>query len=77
MASASAPPREHGKVVTQLGPGENEKLPAPKRAASTTAANKKGFVEASPSRVLRDGEGTSLFTLSHHPKQCALEPLEK
>src|ERR1035437_4869562 len=24
------------------------------------------FVEASPSRVLRDGEGTLLFTLGHH-----------
>jgi hypothetical protein len=38
--------------------------PPQERAASTTASNKEDFVEASPSRVLRDGEGMSLFKLS-------------
>src|ERR1700674_2561983 len=39
--------------------------PPQERAASTRsiATNANGFVEASASRVLRDGEGTFLFTL--------------
>jgi len=42
--------------------------PPQNRAASTkpTTTGKVGFVEASPSRVLRDGEGTFLFKLSHY-----------
>ena len=54
-------------MATQFGPGEDELLPAQERAASTTASDKEGFVEATPSRVLRDGVGMSLFKLSHHP----------
>jgi len=33
-------------------------LPAPKRAAATSAVNKDGCAEAYPSRVFRDGYGT-------------------
>jgi len=41
--------------------------PPQERAASTTA-NEEGFVEASLSRVLRDGEGSSIFKLSNDQK---------
>ena len=41
--------------------------PPQERAASTTVSDKEGFVEATPSRVLRDGVGMSVFKLRHHP----------
>jgi hypothetical protein len=41
-----------------LVPERTNTCPPQKRAASTSAAAKEGFVAASPSRVLRDGEGT-------------------
>jgi hypothetical protein len=48
-------------VVTQFGSVENEMLPAPKTGGLYNCANTDGFVEASPSRALRDGEGIFLF----------------
>jgi len=49
--------------------GDPQKLPARKAGASTkpVAAKCYGFVEASPSRVLRDGEGTFRRKLDHLP----------
>jgi len=49
--------------VTRFGSGENEELPAP-RAGGCYKINfhQQGrFVEASPSRFFRDGEGTLLL----------------
>jgi hypothetical protein len=56
------------QVVTQFGSGKDEKLPAPKAGGlyKTHDTNEDGFVEASPSRVFRGGEGTFLPKLSHH-----------
>src|SRR5882672_2693112 len=54
--------------MTQFGSGKDEKLPAPKAGGlyKTHNNNEDGFVEASPSRVFRGGEGTLLPKLSHH-----------
>jgi hypothetical protein len=49
--------RLNHSVVTQFESGENKLLPAPRTGVLYNV--KDGFVEASPSRVLRDGEGTS------------------
>ncbi len=38
------------QAVTQFASGENENLPAQKRAATATAGDNDGFVEAFPSR---------------------------
>jgi hypothetical protein len=54
-------------TVALLHPEMTHHCPRQERAASTTAAYEDGFVEASPSRVLRDGEGTTFFKLSHGP----------
>jgi len=53
--------------VIQFGSKKTNSCPPQMRAASTipTLTNEGGFVEASPSRVLRDGEGTSVFKLAH------------
>jgi hypothetical protein len=40
--------------------------PLKERAAATNAANTDGFVEYSPFRVFRDGEGTLLFKLNQN-----------
>ena len=53
-------------MATQYGAGEDELLFPQVRAVSTTASGKEGFVEATPSRVLRDGVGMSLFKQNHH-----------
>src|ERR1700730_10345216 len=48
--------------------------PPQKRAASTTAAHKDGFVAATPSRAFRGGEGTSFHQIELHSlirKFCA------
>jgi len=49
--------------------------PPKKRAAATkpTEPTHSGFVEASPSRVLRDGEGTATSKLSHSPYKAFLD----
>jgi hypothetical protein len=54
-------------VVTHFGSGENEQMPAPKAGGlyKTNCSQRGGFVEATPSRVLRDGVGTFPFKLSH------------
>src|SRR5580765_4030544 len=56
-----------GRVVTEFGFVEDS-CPPEGRVASTrtTATDKAGFVEASPSRDFRDGEGMFLFKLGHH-----------
>jgi hypothetical protein len=43
-------PSFRDQAVTQFASGENENLPAQKRAATTTAGDNDGFVEAFPSR---------------------------
>jgi hypothetical protein len=43
----------------------------PQEPAASTTANEEGFVEASPSRALRDGEGMSLFNPSHQQDASA------
>jgi hypothetical protein len=54
-------------LVTQIGSGANEQLPAARAGGlyKINCPGKDAFVEASPARVFRDGEGTLLFHLSH------------
>src|SRR6267142_2605356 len=60
--------RVRGQEPTQFGFGKNNTCPPQVRAASTrsNATSKDGFVEASLSRVLRDGEGMFHFKLNQH-----------
>lgn len=52
-----------------------QKLPAHKTGGlyETNCSARKGFVEASPSRVFRDGEGRFRFGPSHYPSEAGLD----
>jgi hypothetical protein len=53
-------------AVIQFGSRKHGQLPAPTAGGLYNCIYHVGFVEASPSRALRDGEGICVFKFDHH-----------